>query len=128
MAVMIAGLRDSDASVRVRCCEILGRAGGPEALAELIASQQRDSDIDVRLAATRAMANFRDKQAISAMLVVLEDRDPALQYQAMESLRTMTGRDYGNDVNRWREFVQGGNPAPVPSPSVAHRIRTLFVR
>jgi hypothetical protein len=43
--------------------------------------------------------------------MALDDPDPALQRRAVESLRQVTGRDFGNDVVAWRTYVQGGEPA-----------------
>jgi hypothetical protein len=35
----------------------------------------------------------------------LEDADPAVQYRAVASLKKVSGRDLGNDVNAWREWA-----------------------
>ena len=46
-----------------------------------------DTNIDVRLAATRALSKFSGQQAVSAASLALEDDDPALQLSAVESLQ-----------------------------------------
>jgi len=126
VALLRAGLNDGNADVRVACCEGLGRHRNGESLAALSETLRRDEDIDVRLAATRALGAFRDPAAVRAMTIALKDRDPALQYRAVQSLRHMTGLDYGNDVTRWLEFAEKGElPAERPV-RVAERLRRLI--
>ncbi|MEZ6114812.1 MAG: HEAT repeat domain-containing protein [Pirellulaceae bacterium] len=101
---------DSDSMVRVAACEAWQRRGGDEGidiLANLVGS---DTDQDVRMAATRSLAEFRDPRAVRALGLALDDADPALQYRAMQSLAKSTGKRYGDDLVAWREFVQGGSP------------------
>ena len=71
-------------------------------LQELIGS---DTNVDVRLAATRAMSNFTGQQAITALQLALNDRDPALQIRATESLAQVTGENLGPDVVAWQNYV-----------------------
>ena len=68
----------------------------------------RDStNIDVRLAATRALGNFPVSQAASAIGLALNDPDPALQLRAAESLQAVTGEPFGRDIPAWQEYVAG---------------------
>jgi hypothetical protein len=52
------------------------------------------------------------------LAAALEEGDPAMQFRAVQSLRSVSGRDFGNDANAWREFANGGNPQPAPSSLV----------
>ena len=69
-----------------------------------------DTNVDVRLAATRALGDFNGQQAISAASLALDDKDPALQLRAIESLQRITGESIGRDVSKWQQYV--GNVAP----------------
>ena len=69
-----------------------------------------DTNIDVRLAATRALSKFSGQQAVSAASLALEDDDPALQLSAVESLQRITGEPIGRDVWKWKQYV--GNLPP----------------
>jgi HEAT repeat protein len=124
-AVLSAGLKDPDSTVRVACCEALGKRGGPESVQVLSEALTNDTDLDVRLAAARALGETKDNAAIAALGQALEESDPALQLRAVESLRLVSGREYGNDVTAWREFAAGRDPAPY-TPTVAERLRNLF--
>lgn len=123
-ATLKAGQSDRDAFVRLAACESWQRRGGPEALEALATIVASDTSVDVRLAATRALGTFKDPAAIRALGVALEDNDPALQYRAMESLRLVSGKDYGGNVHAWREFAKGGNPQVPPGPSFVERLFT----
>jgi hypothetical protein len=125
-SVLDAALDDSQADIRMVACRALGERGGPEAAAKLSETLRSDLDIDVRLTAAQALGQTADPSAVAALGEALEDRDPAMQYQAVQSLHTVTGEDLGNDVNRWRQYVKGEPPGPAESISVAQRIRGLF--
>ena len=119
--VLAAGIADSEADVRVAACEAWGQRGGPEAVQRLSETLGADTDIDVRLAAARSLGSCPDQKTVAALGLALEDRDPALQRRAVQSLEKVTGRHYGNDVVAWREYVQGRDPMP-QSDSMVSRI------
>ncbi len=114
-------LRDADAEVRAAACEAWRKRGGEEAahlLAEVLAS---DTDVDVRLAAVEALGELESSHVVPALAVALDDRDPALQYRAMQALENVTGQDLGYDVAQWRQYVQGGVNVTVDRPTLAQR-------
>jgi HEAT repeat protein len=51
------------------------------------------------------LGELKDKDAIPVLGKALEDPDPAVQYRAVASLKKVSGRDLGNDVNVWREWA-----------------------
>jgi hypothetical protein len=124
---LLEAINDAEAKIRIVAAHGLGRRQCPESLTALGAAVGGDTDLDVRLAAGRALANFHDPAAIQALSVALEDHDPALQRVAMESLGRVSGRDYGTSLAAWREFAQGGNPQKPPGPSLAQRVRDAWI-
>lgn len=104
-AVCRGGLQDPDSRVRMAACSAWAKRGGPEAVQLLGARYQTDAEIDVRLRALRELGTLGDKQAIPVLARALEDSDPAVQYRAVAALKKVSGRDLGNDVNRWREWA-----------------------
>jgi HEAT repeat protein len=122
--MLTAGLKDSDRDVRIICCETVGQhkpADAAKLLMEVLAS---DTEIDVRLAAARALGEFKDDPAVVVALgTALDSNDPAMQYRAVQSLRKTTGKNYDDNINTWREYVKGNNP---PEPSVASKLKSLF--
>jgi HEAT repeat protein len=123
--VMLAGVNDTDANVRAAACEALGRRGGAEAVSALAKVLGSDTDIDVRLAAAKGLGDTRDEATVKHLSLALEDPNPALQLRGVRSLEKVTGKDFGDDVNAWRTFCQGGTPE-VRTPSIASRISQLF--
>lgn len=117
-----AGLKDSDADVRRVACEQVGLQGGPVAVEELTRVITGDTDADVRIAAVRALGHTGEKGALAPLAEALADADPAMQFRAQESLRTVSGRDFGGNVSAWREYAATGN-ASAPEVNLAERWR-----
>jgi len=124
-AVLKAGLSDQDAEVRIACCEAWGKRGGQDGLEELSRVLASDTNLDVRLAAARALGKTKQPAAVTPLAEVLADADPAMQARAMESLKSVSGKDFGNDVGAWRQYAQRGQADP-PAASVADRVRKWF--
>jgi HEAT repeat protein len=123
--VLEAGLNDENAAVRVACCRSLGKRAETNSVASLAGALKQDKDVDVRMAAAEALGKINSPDSMKALAVALDDRDPALQYAGVQSLKAITGRDYGPDVQAWRQ-VATGEKSPAPStPSVAERLRKV---
>jgi HEAT repeat protein len=123
--VLEAGLADENRAVRVACCHALGRRGETASVSSLANVLRTEKDIDVRLAAAEALGNIKSPEAIQALVVALDDRDPALQYVGVQSMKSITGKDYGPDVQAWRTVASGGSPPPPETPTVAERLRRV---
>jgi HEAT repeat protein len=108
-AVLQCALSDADADIRVLACGFCGQKGDAATVQRLAALLSGDIDKDVRMAAARALGSAHDPSAIAILGTALEDKDPAMQYCAVGSLRKLTGRDLGNDVDRWRVAIKDGS-------------------
>jgi HEAT repeat protein len=106
-------------------CSAWGKRGGSEAVQLLAARYQADPELDVRLRALRELGTLGDKQAIPVLARALEDSDPAVQYRAVAALKKVSGRDLGNDVNKWREWAADPEGSAAEW-SVAEAWRKLF--
>jgi hypothetical protein len=119
-----AGLRDESPTVRIACCQALGQRAEVRSVASLAGVLRDDDDTDVRLAATEALGAIKDPTAVAAVAIALNDRDPALQFVGVQSMQSLTGKNYGGDVEAWRQVAAGESP-PEPKPaSIAERIRS----
>jgi HEAT repeat protein len=126
-AVLYAGLKeDPEIDIRIACCDAWHkRLPNPEAtriLAETLAS---DTSIDVRLAAVKALSAAEDKEAVKALGLALDDPNPAMQFVAVASMKSVTGKDLGNDVTAWRQFAKQPDP-PLREKSMAARLKQMF--
>jgi HEAT repeat protein len=114
--VFKAALQDDDMDVRVAACEALGRRPSAETTELLIGMLKNDTEKDVRLAAARGLGQSKDQRAIAALGDVLGESDPAMQYRAVVSLKSITGQDLGNNVDRWQQSVKDGSAKPAAEP------------
>src|SRR5260370_5679415 len=98
-------------------CQVLASLGethNPEAIAFLVnvlnnpqapkesAESQRQQSIDERIAAARALGNFKDYKAIEALVHVLQtEKDLALLDRAHDSLEACTDQKLPPDMQDW---------------------------
>jgi HEAT repeat protein len=124
IAVCKGALQDPDERVRTKACEVWKQRGGEEAVQLLANCYRTDRELDVRLRALRMLGELEDKTAIPVLAQALEDPDPAVQYRAVASLKQVSGRDLGDDVNKWREWA--ADPEAKQPWSIAESFRKLF--
>ncbi|MCA9229914.1 MAG: HEAT repeat domain-containing protein [Planctomycetales bacterium] len=121
--MLLAGLNDDDLDVRLACCLKLGERADPSTVAQLQEVLKNDEELDVRLAAVDALGKIRSSESVAALGIAVNDRDPAMQYAAVQSLQAVSGLELGNDVQVWREYAAGKQPQISPQLSVAERIK-----
>jgi HEAT repeat protein len=122
-AILKAALNDADMQARIAACEAWGRHHDEQAVQLLATTMNGDADSDVRLAAAKALGETMNSAAAKPLGNALNDPDPAMQYRAVLSLKKVTGKDLGNDVNRWQQYLRGETPS---QPSLAERLRQWF--
>jgi hypothetical protein len=121
---LLAAMTDESAAVRVLACKGLGKQPSADGLQALAHALTDDQDLDVRIVAAREMGHFRGFEATKSLRPALDERDPALQLAAMQSLETLDGHtEYRRNVAVWREHLDGGSPSPPPAPSIAETVR-----
>jgi HEAT repeat protein len=110
-AVLYAGLKeDPEVDIRVACAEAWQKRPGTETTRILAETLRSDTSVDVRLAAAKALGSAADRDAVRALGEALEDNDPAMQFVAMGSMKNVTGKDFGNDVNEYRRLAKLPDP------------------
>jgi hypothetical protein len=121
--VKAAAMRDEDPFVRREACRVIASWEKPESAVVLRHVVRNDADKDVQLQAAQSLSKFDDRETIETLGSLLDNRTPALRYQAMQSLKTCTKQDYGNDVHRWKQYLAGDIPDPAHGVSLAERLR-----
>ena len=113
-------LQDPNPFVRLSALEALGKtySGDRADLRILLANWMKtDPDQDVRVAAVRIYGDVAPPVKVRGVINdaraevlelgnLLKDRVPAVRYAAMLSLQKVTGMDYGNDIDRWTQFMR----------------------
>jgi HEAT repeat protein len=123
--VIEAGLADDSAAVRIACCRAIGERASAASVGTLAQALRSDKDVDVRLAAAQALGHIKTPESMQAVAVALDDRDPAMQFVGVQSMKSITGKDYGGDVAAWRQVAAGQTPPPPQAPSLAERVRSV---
>jgi HEAT repeat protein len=108
-----AASADDVEKVRLAACLAWKERGGAAARDMLLSlATKSDETTSVRQAAVDGLAVFDEDEVHSSLALLLDDRSPAVQFQVAQSLKSMTGKDYGGDFEKWKQFMAGGNPEP----------------
>lgn len=114
---------DDVEKVRLAACHAWKLRGDEAARDMLLSLAQTDESTSVRQAAIDGLSVFgEDAEVKSALASLLGDRSPAIQYQVAQSLSSLTGRDYGGDLDAWKRFMAGEDVPQPPVPSTAQRM------
>jgi HEAT repeat protein len=124
--VLKAALQDTDADVRIAACDAWGKMPNATGAELMVGILKNDANQDVRLAAARNLGQTKDQRAIAALGDVLTESDPAMQRRAVVSLQNITGKDLGNNVDRWQKYVKEENPQPAQPTSLAEKFKKMF--
>ena len=124
-----AAMKDSDPFVRIEACRAWSRRSSAEAVDVLAGIAQADDNVDVRQAAIKGLRRFQSPEAVRALGTLLNDRDPALQYLAIQSLKSAAGQDLGDDVRKWNAYIASNYgsapPSAAPAPGLVDRSGSL---
>ena len=109
------GLDDDSIKVRMEACRALGGRSEEAATRLLASTAGSETDEDVRNAALDAIGNHKGSMALDSLKIALNDRDPATQNLAIESLRRVTGKNYGDDPDTWIAALDGKSVQEQPT-------------
>lgn len=112
---------DENEKVRIAVCSVLGSYGDAESLRMMEPLVTSDESKSVRVAAIQALGSQKGDDAKAILGKALEDRSPALQFQASMALQNVTGKKFGGDVAKWKRYLQG-EEVEEDSPSLAERL------
>jgi len=127
MAGLKSAIFDPEAEVRHAAVVALGNTKNPEAVPVLADALIRDRNYDVRLACATSLGEFKSAEANRALIPALDQRDPAMRFAAVQSLKNSSDIDYRGDTDKWREFANGGSPI-APETSIAEQLIPSFIR
>jgi hypothetical protein len=114
-----AASTDESEKVRLMACRAWKEVGGSEAKDMLLTLANNASETtSVRQAAIKSLSGFDDSEVRTFLSEALNDRSPAIQYEATRSLAQVTGRDFGGDFQAWRDYMEGKDVAE-PRTSMA---------
>jgi HEAT repeat protein len=102
---LLALLNDEDAKVRQRAAVALGNFGD-HGVADRIAQFIRDPKTGelAQLTAIEALVRTERREAVAALIDLLDSRSKAVHAAALEALRSMTLADLGDSARAWRDW------------------------
>lgn len=96
-----ATLEDENDFLQWEAAKALQRLHHPEVVGALIRVVVEADDVDVRMAAARALGQYPQPRVFDVLVGALDDVDYGVVQAAADSLRTLTGRDFGRDGRAW---------------------------
>lgn len=125
-------LTDEDELVRLEAARGLQRIHAPQAVPVLLERLDRsiEPNPDVRTEAAIALGQYPENRVVRGLIAALADRRLAVNSGTLESLRTLTGQDFGYDRRAWLDWF-GASKTPFAARSVFiypvfHRDRRLI--
>jgi hypothetical protein len=118
-------IQDKNDKVRLTVAQTLGTSSSPEAASALMAMAKSDSSRVVQLAAIESLGKYPSAEVRQFLASKLEDRSPAMQYQASLALKKITGKDYGGDIDAWKRYL-AGEDIPESKPSIADSMKSIL--
>lgn len=113
---------DDVEKVRMAACRAWKARGDMAARDMLLSLAEADQSTSVRQAAIDGLSVFNEADVLATLTRLLDDRSPAVQYQVAQTLKTMTGRDYGGDFEAWKQFLSGQELPEPPPVSLAEQV------
>lgn len=104
--IIIAGLKDTDPTVREEAARALQRIHAPDAVEPLMLATQREreDEVGVRVQAAAALGQYAESRVVEQLIAALADESLAANAAARTSLRTLTGQDFGYDRAEWQRW------------------------
>ncbi len=123
--VLVHALEDDSALTRRTACAGLGKRGDDIAVRELVRVLGSETNDDVRMEAATALGATGSKAALGPLSEAMAGADPAMQTQAEQALVAISGHDFGNNVQAWRDYAQTGH-SDAAEISFAEKLRRKF--
>jgi len=105
-SLLIDALDEESEFVRVEAARALQRVHSGQAIDPLIArtEEANETDVDVRAAAADALGQYRESRVVLALIGALRDPRLSVNHRVRQSLRTLTGQDFGLDRSAWIQW------------------------
>lgn len=117
--LLIERLRDEDPTVRQEAARGLQRLHNEAAIESLLRAIDPDveQEAPVRAEAAAALAQYQRPLVALKLITAMDDRELSVNQRAQQSLRTLTGQDFGLDRAAWSAWFNA-DPAPFAAGSV----------
>ncbi|MFB0566676.1 MAG: HEAT repeat domain-containing protein [Candidatus Aminicenantaceae bacterium] len=90
----------SKAGVSSKLLEMMGTAYGYT----FLLSALKDGNWEVSYYATKALGELGDPRAVEPLITALKDEESSIRRDAADSLKNITGEDFGEDQEKWQKW------------------------
>jgi HEAT repeat protein len=106
--IVLQAAQNSDPMLRLEGCRALGKVGVEEDALLLSRIMATDTLEDCRVASIEALGELKpkDPRILVVLLNGMENDDPAIRYECLNALRSITGKDYGVLVENWKKGLE----------------------
>jgi len=137
--LIVERMKDTDPGVRTEAARALQRVHNLVAVDSLLRAIAQDKDgtplepeAEVRQEAANALGQYAENRVVEGLIAALADDTLAVNRATQDSLRTLTGQDFGFDRAGWQRWYRGANnlfaAQSVYVYPVFHRDRSLLER
>lgn len=102
---LIKALKDKSPEARAPTAEVLGDFQVKEASQEIATMVEQDRSYEVRASCAYALGKIKDKTTLPALVNALSDEYQQVRVRALDSLRNITGKDFGEDKTAWQTYI-----------------------
>jgi len=97
---------DESRLVRIEAVEALQRLHNAEAIDALLGRLDPDTEpeTEIRAEAAHALGQYADRTVVQALIASLDDRSLAVNSNARDALKTLTGEDFGFNRREWQAW------------------------
>ncbi len=98
---------EPDRLVRAEAARSLQRIHNPIAVDALMLAIRQDAEDEpeVRAAAAHALGQYAESRVVQALIAALNDPALVVNHSTLQSLRTLTGQDFGLETRAWLDWV-----------------------
>lgn len=107
--VLKSAIRDRSVMVRRAVLKVLANRDDQGSLNMLLEILDNEEKAVLRADAAQGLGNYRERPAIRGLLRGLTDEQFNVSYCARQSLRKLTGEDFGYDQQLWQEWLSKKN-------------------
>jgi hypothetical protein len=95
-------------------------AGGA-VLTDLWIGNLKSKVAPVRRRAATFLGVGKDARAVEPLIEALQDEDAQVRDRAAEALQKITGKDFGKDADKWRQWQKEGKEKEQPAPAAKEK-------
>lgn len=101
--LVIEHMKDPDVGVRIEAARGLQRLHNPVAIPALLDAldPEKEEETQVRAQAAEALGQYGENRVVEALIKALDDENLAINRATVNSLRTLTGQDFGYERAAW---------------------------